>query len=187
MDSRMWVVVIAIVVIALAAAWVLLNRRRSTRLRQRFGPEYERAVSEQGDRSRAEKVLEMRERRVKRLNIRRLDESQRAKYRGEWLAEQARFVDDPGGAIVSADQLVAQVMVARGYPMEEFEQRAADISVDYPSVVENYRAAHQIALRHGRGEASTEDLRRAMVHYRALFEDLVEAEPGRETGRVRAS
>ena len=167
------VIVIAIVAVALGAFYII-QKRRSTHLRSRFGPEYHRTVSEFGDRTKAERELERRERRVERFHVRPLSPTDRDRFAEQWRIEQARFVDDPAGAVIEADKLVNAVMSARGYPMGEFEQRADDISVDHPHVVENYRAARDIASRHSRGEASTEDLRKSMVLYRALFDDLLE-------------
>jgi FtsZ-interacting cell division protein ZipA len=176
MDQRtMVVVVVAIVVIAAIAvvAWLYSRRQRSTRLRQRFGPEYDRVVRQEGDQRKAEGLLEFRAKRREGLPIRPLERAQRDAFADRWIAVQSRFVDHPKGAVTDADLLISEVMAARGYPMSDFDQRAADISVDHPQVVENYRVAHSIALRHGRGEASTEDLRKAMVHYRSLFEQLL--------------
>jgi FtsZ-interacting cell division protein ZipA len=177
MDQRtMVVVVVAIVAIAALAivGWLYSRQRRSTRLRQRFGPEYDRVVRQEGDQRKAEGLLEFRAKRRERLPIRPLEGTQRDAFADRWIAVQSHFVDDPKGAVTDADRLISEVMAARGYPMSDFDQRAADISVDHPQVVENYRAAHNIALRHGRGEASTEDLRKAMVHYRSLYEQLLE-------------
>ncbi|WP_246329748.1 hypothetical protein [Geomonas limicola] len=154
-----------------------LRQRRSEGLRRRFGPEYDRAVDETGNREKAETVLEQRRRRIERLNIRPLTRRDSARYSDEWHAIQTRFVDDPAGAITEADRLVGEVMSARGYPVTDFNQRTADISVDHPRVVENYRAAHAIAQRHAQGQANTEDLRQAMIHYRALFMDLIGDSP----------
>jgi hypothetical protein len=168
---------IAIMVLAIAivlgAIVLLLQRRRTERLRSRFGPEYERAVAEGGDRRRAEAKLVERTERVEKFHLRPLSVDNRVRFSEVWASVQAHFVDAPAGAVTEADQLLGDVMAARGYPVSDFEQRAADISVDYPVVTQNYRAAHEIALRQARGQASTEDLRRAMIHYRALFEDLV--------------
>ncbi len=173
MVSWVWIVVAVLIVLAAAAiAWTYLQRRRSAELRGRFGPEYEREVNRMG-RGHAEAELQRRERRVERLQIRELSAADRDRFSSDWQAVQARFGDDPKAAVAEADVLVAEVMRARGYPVGNFEQRAADISVDHPRVVENYRAAHTIAVRDQRGEGSTEDLRQAMVHYRALFEDLL--------------
>ncbi len=181
MDQTVLVALIAVVlVVVVLAAWLYRQKRgtsqkrRAGELRERFGPEYDHAVAEHGDPRRAQAELEARQQRVERLDIRSLSPSDQERFTQAWRATQARFVDDPSAAIVEADRLVTDVMTARGYPMGNFKQRAADISVDHPRVVENYRAAHDIALRHDNGEASTEDLRKAMVHYRALFEDLLE-------------
>ncbi|HET9407134.1 MAG TPA: hypothetical protein VFO39_07835 [Candidatus Sulfotelmatobacter sp.] len=167
------VVVIAIIVIA-AIAFSVSRKRRSRQLRERFGPEYDRVVRQEGDSRRAEGVLEFREKRREKFKIRPLSPTDQSSFRVRWNEVQARFVDDPRGAVTVAESLVTDVMQARGYPIGEFEQRAADISVDHPVVVENYRAAHQIAVRHSAGQASTEDLRQAMVHYRALFQELLD-------------
>ncbi|MGB9435373.1 MAG: hypothetical protein WBQ89_24205, partial [Candidatus Acidiferrum sp.] len=143
-------------------------------LRTQFGAsEYTRAVKEGGNRRQAEAVLDQRSERVDRLNIRPLAASDRARFVESWARVQARFVDGPGGAVTDADQLLNDVMSTRGYPMSDFEQRVADISVDHPLVLDNYRAAHETALRQTRGQARTEDLRQAMIHYRTLFEELV--------------
>lgn len=163
------VVVIAAIVIAVVAA----QRAKSARLQQRFGPEYDRTVRKAGDRSTAEKELAAREARVKKFHIEELPKGARDRYTEEWRTVQTRFVDEPQGALGEADALVANVMRDRGYPMESFDQQVADISPDHPQVVDNYRAAHAIAARSERGEASTEDLRQAMVHYRTLFTDLL--------------
>lgn len=174
MDPLILIAVIVGVALVAAAGWYLWQRRRSEELRARFGPEYERTVSEAGDRREAEAELVRRQERVEHLQIRPLIAEQRGGYVQQWRTVQARFVDDPKGAVSDADLLVEDVMKARGYPVADFDQRAADLSVHHPRVVDNYRAARDIARRHRRGEASTEDLRQAMVHYRELFEDLLE-------------
>ena len=166
-------VIVALVVIA-AISFLLARERRSKQLRQRFGPEYDRVLKKEGEVRRAEGVLQMRAKRHDKFSLRPLSESSRLDFAERWKTVQSQFVDEPKGAVAQADLLVNEVMVARGYPMADFEQRAADISVDHPVVVENYRAAHAIAQRHSTGEASTEDLRKAMVHYRSLFEELLE-------------
>jgi hypothetical protein len=168
-------IILAIVVILLvgAVAWIMMQRR-SEELRKRFGPEYDRVISERGDARQAESELAARQKRVERLDIHPLELAERERFIEAWRAAQSRFVDAPAEAIKDADRLVTEVMQARGYPVGDFEQRAADISVDHPIVVENYRAARTIALRNERGEAGTEDLRQAIVHYRALFEELLE-------------
>ena len=167
------VLVIAIVVIA-AIAFVTSRRRRSQQLRERFGPEYDRVVRQEGDPRKAEGVLEFRRKRRDKFHLRALPAADRSSFAVRWSEVQARFVDDPRGAVTVAESLVTDVMQARGYPIGEFDQRAADLSVDYPLIVENYRAAHDIAILHNEGKASTEDLRQAMVHYRLLFQELLE-------------
>lgn len=143
-------------------------------LRQKFGPEYDRAVLAHGSERKAESKLEDREKRVEKLKIRDLDPMERERYSRRWEALQSRFVDSPKGAVAEADDLVSSVMKTRGYPVSDFDQRAADVSVDHPRVVENYRSAHEIALRLGKDQATTEDLRTAMIHYRSLFEELMQ-------------
>lgn len=167
-------VIAAVVIIAIIAFAVIASKRaRSARLQRRFGPEYERAVRTTGDRTAAEQELAAREARVRKFHIEELPAGARERYTEEWRTVQSRFVDQPKAALGDADRLVGSVMRDRGYPMESFEQRAADISPDHPAVVENYRAAHDIASRSERGEVSTEDLRQAMIHYRTLFDDLL--------------
>ena len=176
------VAIIILVVIGIAlAAWVLMRKQHSEHLRSRFGPEYNRVVQEHGDQRHAEAALEKREKRLDRLRIRPLAPLDRDRFAKAWGAVQARFVDDPREAVAEADRLVSDVMEARGYPVREsdFEQRAEDVSVDHPQLVENYRAAAEIAGRHKLGKATTEDLRRAVVYYRALFEDLLEVQEAR--------
>ncbi len=177
--SLVIVVVVAVVVVAAILVWLYLRQRRaSANLRQRFGPEYERAVREHGSERKAEKELASREKRIEKLQIRDLGPLERERFVKRWEAVQSRFVDFPDQAVKEADGLVETVMETRGYPVADFEQRAADVSVHHPRVVENYRAAHAIALRVGRDEpTTTEDLRTAMIHYRSLFDELVQ-EPG---------
>ena len=181
MDTRLIVVLIVVAVAAvLLVALFYMRQRRSKLLRDRFGPEYERTVRERGA-GRAEKELEQRVKRVEHLDLRSLSESARRSYMERWMEIQRRFVDDPKSAVSFADELITEVMNAEGYPVADFEQRAADISVEYPLLVSNYRVAHDIAQRERGGGASTEDLRKAIVHYRFLFEQLVEPEAeGRE-------
>lgn len=170
------IAVIIIAVVALVAIALIVwafNRRRTAKLRAQFGPEYDRTVGVVGNRSAAENRLAARSERVHKLVIRSLNSTERARYIEEWGRVQAHFVDAPAGAVTEADQLLGDVMAACGYPMGDFEQRASDISVDHPIVTQNYRAAHDIALRRASGRATTEELRRAMIHYRALFEELV--------------
>lgn len=166
--------VVAAVIIVAALAFMTIRKRRSQQLREKFGPEYERVVRKEGDAGKAEQVLAFRQQRREKFKVRSLSPTDRSSFRYRWNEVQSRFVDDPKGAVTMAESLVTDVMQARGYPVAEFDQQAADISVDHPVVVENYRAAHDIALRHGRGQASTEDLRNAMVHYRSLFQELLD-------------
>jgi hypothetical protein len=174
------IVVIVLIAIVAIAAWFLNQQRRRKELREQFGPEYDRAVAAYGERAPAEQALSARAERVAALHIHPLSPEESARYAESWRTVQAQFVDDPEHAIREADRLCGQAMQARGYPMGDFEQRAADISVDHADVVEHYRAAHAVALRAERGEATTEDLRQAMVHYRTLFDDMIETrEPAR--------
>jgi hypothetical protein len=186
MNPTAWLVLVAVAVVVVVVAVVLYlqkqhrqqqhrQQRRSDGLHEQFGPEYERTVQQRGDQRRAESELEARQERVERLPIRSLSPSDQEGFAGAWHVTQAHFVDDPTAAIRQADRLVSEVMLARGYPMADFEQRAADASVDHPRVVDNYRGAHHIALRNDRGEVSTEELRQSRVDYRALFEELLEA------------
>jgi hypothetical protein len=173
------IILVALALIALAG-WAYSRRRRTQQLRERFGTEYDRAVQQHGGIGPGETVLEQREKRVKRLSIVPLAPSAHQRYSQHWLEIQHRFVDDPKAAVTAADDLISDVMAVRGYPAGEFEQRSADISVDHPQVVEDYRAAHSIALRNRRVEANTEDLRQAMVLYRSLFQELLGTETGRK-------
>jgi hypothetical protein len=151
-----------------------IRKRKTERLRTQFGgAEYNRAVKEGGSRQKAEAVLDKRADRVESFHIQPLGHGDRTRFVESWRRVQARFVDGPGGALTEADQLLRDVMSTRGYPVSDFEQRSADISVDHPLVLEHYRSAHEIAVRQTQGQASTEDLRQAMIHYRALFEELV--------------
>jgi len=183
MSTAMTIILIVAILAIAAAVWMFFEKRRTQQLRTKFGPEYDRML-QHTDRRHAESALEDRSKRVAKFNIRRLTVDERLRFADAWKREQARFVDDPRLAVGNADKLVGEVMRARGYPMAEFEQRAADISVDHPHVVENYRAAHEIAARESSGNATTEDLRQAMVYYRALFVELLE-EPVMETQEVR--
>jgi hypothetical protein len=181
MDAWVWVVVAAAVVVLLVVGgWSLAAGKRRRQLQERFGPEYERVTAESGDRRDAESELLARQKRREQLEIRPLDPDARDRYAIAWREIQARFVDDPVVAVKEADGLVTDVMRNRGYPIEDFDQRAADISVDYPVVVENYRAAQVITLRNEEGRAGTEDLRQAMVHYRSLFRGLLDIANGEE-------
>ena len=175
MDAWVWVAIAVAVVVIAVAAWAIARKRRSEELRQRFGPEYDHAVIEQGGQRGAEAELRQRVDRRESLEIRPLSKEMVVRYRGQWRNVQAKFVDEPVQACAAADTLITNVMRDRGYPMDDFEQRSADVSVDYPDVVSDYRAAHTIALANANGKATTEDLRQAMIHYRALFDQLVES------------
>jgi hypothetical protein len=170
------VLVVALIIVIGVAIWMYLQKRRTDTLRSDFGPEYDRALHEHHDQREAERELEQRRERVAALHIQPLPAAERDRFAEEWRSVQAQFVDDPNGATEAADELVGRVMETRGYPVGDFEQRAADVSVDHPDVIENYRAAHAIAVRNKRQGVDTEDLRQAMKHYRALFEDLLEVE-----------
>ena len=169
-----WVLVGVVVVLLVVIGLLLVRERRSRQLKQDFGPEYRRAVAEHGDQRAAEKELSDRRRRVEKFEIRPLDPASRERYTARWSATQRHFVDEPAAAVGEAHALVQEVMRDRGYPVEEdFERRAADISVEHPNVVENYRAAHEISSQARDGGASTEQLRQSLVHFRALFDDLL--------------
>lgn len=174
MTTETLIIVGVLVVLAvLGLGWVYTARQRRERLRARFGPEYDRTVHDVGSPQKAEALLHEREKRVSKYHIRELEERERTRFSEEWRQVQARFVDDPAGAVTEADLLVTEVMTARGYPMSDFERRAEDLTVDHGHVVDHYRQARTIAVRHSRQEATTEDLRQALVHYRALFADLL--------------
>jgi hypothetical protein len=175
MPEWLWIVIVvaALVILALGVL-VVMSRQRSERLRGRFGPEYDRAVAEHGGRRGGEAELARREEQRERLDIVPLSPEARERYSESWREVQTGFVDEPSQALTQADRLVTEVMRERGYPMDEFDQRVADVSVDHPQVVEHYRAAHAIHLANEDGEASTEDLRQAVVHYRALFNELLD-------------
>ena len=164
------IAIVVIAALAIVAIVAVMSQRRRQKLREHFGPEYDRVVSEEGDAARADRVLAEREHRVKKLDIRPLPDSAREQFVERWRKVQGLFVDDPRAAVAQADALIGEAMEARGYPVSDFEQRAADVSVEHPSVVMDYRTAHDIAQRR---EADTEDLRSAMVHYRSLFAELV--------------
>jgi hypothetical protein len=176
MDAWMWIVIAAAAAVVLLAViwWAASRKRRTTHLREGFGPEYDRTVEEAGSRRKAESDLTDREKRREELDIRPLSPGARDRYANRWSTVQERFVDDPSSALRDAHTLVVEVMRDRGYPTDDFEQRAADVSVDHPEVVENYRSAHAITER---DEADTEDQRQALVHYRALFDELLETQP----------
>jgi hypothetical protein len=169
----------AVVIVIAIIAWSAARKRRTEQLRFRFGPEYDRTLTEADGRRSGESELRDRESRREELDIRPLAPGARDRYLAAWRDCQARFVDDPAAALSEADRLVITVMTDRGYPMDDFDQRAADVSVDHPDVVQNYRAAHGISLASEHDTASTEDLRQGMVHYRSLFDELLETSPDR--------
>jgi hypothetical protein len=177
-DPKLIIPAVAVLLLIVVGVALYIRKRRKTsaELRNRFGPEYQWAVQKHGSERKAEAQLAGRETRVEMLKIRDLDLIERERYLREWQTVQSRFVDYPKGAVTEADELVCSLMRTRGYPVADFDQRAADISVDHPQVVENYRSAHKIALSLGRGEASTEELRTAMIHYRSLFDELAQAQ-----------
>jgi hypothetical protein len=174
MDIGIIIITIVVVVIVGLLAFLAGRKQKTKRLRDRFGPEYDRVVTKTDDRKTAEAELEARERRRDQFSLRPLDTASAERYKKEWRDTQSRFVDSPSEAIHEADGLITSVMQDRGYPMERFDQRAADLSVEHPDVVNRYRTAHRIAVANERGEASTEDLREAMIHYRSLFERLID-------------
>jgi hypothetical protein len=170
MATWVWIVIaVAAVGLLLGIVWAATSKRRSRSMQDRFGREYDRTVEQAGGRRQGERELSEREKRHQELNLRPLAPRVRDRYLDQWEATQSRFVDDPSAAVSEADELVQRVMRDRGYPVEDFEQRAADISVEHPDLVERYRTAHAIARSNARGEASTEDLRHSVRHYRALF------------------
>ncbi len=171
------IAIVAIIIVAAIATLVFL-RSRTKRLQTRFGPEYNRTVEETGNRYKAEAKLQQLEKRVERYPIRPLSLAERDRFQQSWRAVQAEFVDDPIRALTEADQILGQAMSACGYPMSDFEQRAQEISVDHAIVVEHYRSGHDIVVRQSQGKATTEELRQAMINYRALFDELM-GEPTR--------
>jgi FtsZ-interacting cell division protein ZipA len=188
MAAWVWVLIaIGIVALVVVIVWRAFARRRTGRLQEQFGPEYDRTVDSADSRRKAEAELQAREERRRELEIRPLTEAARSRYVETWRITQAQFVDDPRGAVQSADSLIQSVMADRGYPVEDFEQRAADISVDHPQVVENYREGHRLARASAGGDESTESLRQAMRHYRALFDELVEPAADEPAARERAT
>jgi hypothetical protein len=182
LDTQTWMILAAAVALGLVAigAWFVYRKEQSHKLQERFGPEYDRTVSELGSRTKGESDLKAREKRVERLEILPLAAPEAARFSEAWQALQGRFVDNPKGVVVQAEQLVRELMEKRGYPMGDFEHRAGDISVDHPDVVANYRSAQAIAVRDQRGSADTEELRKAVVHYRALFDELLEVREPRQ-------
>lgn len=185
MNTTAILLLILIIVVIAVGVLLFLQRRRSAALQKKFGLEYQRTVGQFGDERKAEAELAAREKRVRSLQIRGLTPEEQARFADAWKKAQARFVDEPSQAAADADILVKELMQTRGYPVGDFEQRAADISVDHPDVVSNYRAAREIAMRNNAGKTTTEDIRQAMVHYRSLFEELLEtAEPATHTEKV---
>ena len=187
MSTPAAVAIAVVVVVAVIGIALLVVNQRSKRLRERFGPEYTRTLEETGSRIRAEAKLQKLQNRVEHYKIIPLSSETRARFVADWHKIQSRFVDDPRGALTEADRLIQEIMTARGYPMAEFEQRAADISVDHPLVVEQYRSGHEISLRHAQGRASTEDMRQAMIHYRALFAELADEPELNRTASARTA
>lgn len=189
MDTWIWIAIIAaaavVALVLVFGAISMAQRRRSERLQDDFGPEYDRTVDQQGGRGAAERELRNRRERVAKFSIRPLSPDERQRLSEDWTSAQARFVDDPAAAIGDADGLIQQAMRARGFPVGEFEQNAADISVEHPYVVEHYRAAHEIALANDNGNAGTEALRQAMVHYRSLFSEMVNATGAEDVSEQR--
>lgn len=184
MPSWVWVLIaIAVVAVLAVVVWQAVARRRTGRLQQQFGPEYDRTLGKADSKRDAEAELQARDERRQRLEIRPLSQAACDRYLQTWQSVQAQFVNDPRGAVADADNLIQSAMAERGYPVEEFDQRTADISVDHPQVVENYRHGHRLAQASADGSDSTEDLRQAMRHYRALFDELVEPTADEPTTR----
>ena len=175
MNTGLLILILVILAVLVVLAVVVAQRRRTQGLQERFGPEYQRTVARSGDQRAAESELSTRERRRRELDVVELDPAVRGRYLQAWRVTQGKFVDDPAGATREADALVAKVMRDRGYPVDDFDQRAADVSVDHPLVAENYRAAHAVSLANEQGLATTDDLRQAFVHYRSLFAELLDS------------
>jgi len=177
-----YIIIIAALLVLLIIGAILLapvfaRRKRTERLQEHYGPEYDHAVQTMGDEKKAQTELNERQKHVEALDIRPLSVSEHERYLADWTAVQSKFVDEPGQAIVDADRLIMEVMQLRNYPVSDFEQRAADLSVNYPALVTNYRAAREIAIKNEQLQADTEELRQAMIYYRSLFEELLETEP----------
>jgi uncharacterized protein YneF (UPF0154 family) len=170
------IVVLVVVIVGVILGLVFGRRNRSEKLQEHFGPEYERTVQTMGGDKKAQTELNERQKHVETLDIRPLSVSEHERYLADWTAVQSKFVDEPGQAIVDADHLIIEVMQLRGYPVSDFEQRSADISVKYPSLVSNYRGAREIANKNKLQQANTEELRQAMIYYRSLFEELLKTE-----------
>jgi ABC-type nickel/cobalt efflux system permease component RcnA len=182
METWVWIVVIAAVLVVAVVAWLVVRGTRTRRLQRDFGSEYERTLARAGDRGLAESDLRERRDRVSALDLRPLSQADHDRFASGWTKVQAEFVDTPSDAVTEADELIQQVMATRGYPVEDFDRRAADVSVEHPHVVENYRSAHSIAVKEAReeGDGDTEALRKAMVYYRSLFDELLIAEDGQD-------
>ena len=178
MDNTLMIVIVVLVVViaGVILGFAFSRRKRSEKLHEHFGPEYDRTVQTMGDEKKAQTELNERQKHVETLEIRPLSVSERERYLANWTAVQSKFVDEPGQAIIDADRLIMEVMQLRGYPVSDFEQRAADISVKYPGLVSNYRGAREIADKNKQQRANTEELRQAMIYYRSLFEDLLKTE-----------
>ena len=170
------IVVLVVVIIGIILGLIFTRRKRSEQLQEKFGPEYDRTVQTLGDEKKAQTELDERQKHVEALDIRPLSVSERERYLADWTAVQSKFVDEPGQAILDADRLIMEVMQLRGYPVSDFEQRAADISVKYPALVSNYRGAREIADKNKQQQVNTEELRQAMIYYRSLFEELLKTE-----------
>lgn len=181
-DQTLWILIGAVVVLGLLF-WLIARRKNSAALRERYGEEYDRTVEARGGVGKAERDLEERERRVKQLDIRPLGPKERSEFIEEWREVKAVFVDSPVEAVHHADRLLAKIMTTRGFPMADFDRRYEDLTVDHGEVARHYREGHDVVLRHGRGEASTEDLRQAMIHFEALFDDLVNEVTGLDKTR----
>jgi hypothetical protein len=182
METWVWIVLIAAAVVVAVVAWLLVRGNRTRGLQRDFGPEYDRTMARAGDRGLAESDLRDRRDRVSALDVRPLSQADHDRFASEWTKVQAEFVDTPSDAVNEADELIQQVMATRGYPVEDFDRRAADVSVEHPAVVENYRSAHSIAIKEARteGDGDTEALRKAMVYYRSLFEELLIVDDGHD-------
>jgi hypothetical protein len=180
MDDQTQITLAVVIVAALVAiaVWMLMRRRKTAALRTRFGPEYDRLLQSTKSPAEVERELEQRQRRVEAFSLRSLPREDAERFASNWRAVQARFVDDPRTAVNEADRLIEEAMRSRGYPVEDTAHRLDDLSVEHAAVINHYRSGREIVVRHGRGEASTEDLRKAMVHFRALFDELVGAHRG---------
>lgn len=182
MEAWEWILIVALVVVMAGAIWWSVRSSRTRALRERFGPEYDRTMARTSGRSRAEADLRARTERVEELDVRPLSRPDHDRFASAWTKVQGEFVDTPVEAVADADRLIQQVMERRGYPVADFDRRAADLSVEHPRVVEDYRSAHSIALKETRqdGDADTEALRKAMVHYRSLFDELLVVDDGHD-------